>query len=296
MNSQVSGAYAGPGNRSAGHRMRTVKRWLVNGGIAVSVVAAFAVAVVVGMVLGGGGLAVGGARWTSTPALGAEPSLRPAASPSAAPSPSAVTPPVALFVGDSYTVGQGTTSPELRWSTLVAEAMGWEELNVAVGGSGFLRGPELGRLNYPAQLRSVPSGSVDVVVIAGGQNDFGGLRKEPAQVFEAVTDTYALAVRRFPHARIVSVGPSTPWSVGLEARALDGAVRAAASEAGATYVSLIDPNIVQGRLVHEDGIHTTDAGNAAIARRVLETLQAPDQGLTGEQGATARPADILTSR
>ncbi|MFJ3406637.1 SGNH/GDSL hydrolase family protein [Promicromonospora sp. NPDC090134] len=272
-----------------------MKRWLVSGGIAVSVVAAFAVAVLVGMVLGAGGIAVGGTGGASVPAPRGAPKVwAESPSPSPSPSPVAEKEPVALFVGDSYTVGQGATSPELRWSTLVSEKMGWRELNVADGGTGFVKGnPELDKLNYPAQLRSVPQGSVDIVVIAGGQNDFKDLRAEPGPVFEAVADTYALAVQRFPDAEIVSVGPSTPWAVGLEARALDSAVRAAAAEAEATYVSLLDPNIVQGRLVHEDGIHTTDAGNAAIARRVVRTLQAP----AAEQEETgAHPADILTSR
>lgn len=268
--------------------MRTVKRWLVSGGIAVSVVAAFAVAVLVGMVLGAGGIAVGGTGGASAPAPRGAPSVW-AESPSPSPSPVVEKVPVALFVGDSYTVGQGTSSPERRWSSLVAEEMGWQELNVAVGGTGFVKG-NAKRDNYPTQLRSVPRRSVDIVVIAGGQNDFKGLRADPGRVFEAVADTYALAALRFPDAEIVSVGPSTPRAVGLEARALDSAVRAAAADNEATYVSLLDPNIVQGRLVHADGVHTTDMGNARIAERVLATLQA------GQPQTGARPADILTSR
>ncbi|MGI5186791.1 SGNH/GDSL hydrolase family protein [Promicromonospora sp. CA-289599] len=267
-----------------------MKRWFVGGGIAVSVVAAFVVAVLVGMVLGAGGIAVGGTGWSSAPAPRSAPSVW-AESPSPSPSPSPVVEqePVVLFVGDSYTVGQGTTSPELRWSTRVSEEMGWEELNVAVGGTGFVKGNSK-RDNYPTQLRSVPWDSVDIVVIAGGQNDFKALRKDAGRVFDAVADTYALAALRFPEAEIVAVGPSTPRAIGLEARALDSAVRAAAAANGATYVSLLDPNIVQGGLVHADGVHTTDMGNARIAERVLATLQA-DQPQTG-----ARPADILTSR
>jgi lysophospholipase L1-like esterase len=268
--------------------MRIVKRWFVGGGIAVAVVAAFAVAVLVGMVLGAGGITLGGAGGVLAPAPRGAPSVW-AESPSPSPSPVVEREPVVLFVGDSYTVGQGTTSPELRWSTRVSEEMGWQELNVAVGGTGFVKG-NAKRDNYPTQLRSVPWGGVDIVVIAGGQNDFKTLRRDPARVFDAVADTYALAALRFPDAEIVAVGPSTPRAVGLEARALDSAVRAAAAAHGATYVSLLDPNIVQGGLVHADGVHTTDTGNARIAERVLATLQA-DQPQTG-----ARPADILTSR
>ncbi|MEU4361267.1 SGNH/GDSL hydrolase family protein [Promicromonospora sp. NPDC023987] len=270
-----------------------MKRRLVSGGIAVSVVAAFAVAVLVGMVLGAGGITVGGITVGGTGGASARdaPSVL-AESPSPSPSPVVEEEPVALFVGDSYTVGQGATSPELRWSTLVSEALGWRELNVAVRGTGFVKG-NAKRDNYPAQLRSVPPGSVDIVVIAGGQNDFRTLRSKPGAVFDAVEDTYALAVRQFPGAEIVSVGPSTPRAVGLEVRALDSAVRAAAVETEATYVSLLDPNIVQGGLVHEDGVHTTDAGNAAIARQVVRALQGP---AAEQQEDGARPADILTSR
>lgn len=271
-----------------------MKRWLVSGGIAVSVVVAFASAVVVGMILGAGGIAVGGTGGATSPAPRGAPSPWAAAaspSPSASASPAAEVEPVALFVGDSYTVGQGASSPEARWSTLVAEEMGWQELNVADGGTGFVtRRPELERLNYPEQLKSVKRNSVDVVVIAGGQNDFKSLRKNPTAVFDGVANTYALAARRFPDAEIISVGPSTPWVVALEARALDSAVRAAAADNGATYISLLDPNIVEGKLVNKDGIHTTDAGNTQIAERVLATLQAD------EEQAGARPVDILTSR
>ena len=269
-----------------------MKRRLVSGGIAVSVVAAFAVAVLVGMVLGAGGITVGGVTLGGAGGASAPRDAPSVLAESPSPSPVVEEEPVALFVGDSYTVGQGASSPELRWSTLVSEALGWRELNVAVGGTGFVKG-NAKRDNYPAQLRSVSPGIVDIVVIAGGQNDFRTLRSEPGQVFEAVADTYALAVRRFPGAEIVSVGPSTPRAIGLEVRALDSAVRAAAVETEATYVSLLDPNIVQGRLVHEDGIHTTDAGNAAIARQVVRALHGP---AAEQQEEGARPADILTSR
>jgi lysophospholipase L1-like esterase len=255
--------------------MRIVKRWLVVGGIVVSVVVAFAVAVAVGMIVGGGGMTTG------EPTLAPDSSPAPVASvsptPTPAPTPSATeaeTEPVtALFVGDSYTVGQGASSPAKRWSTLVAGELGWTERNVADGGTGFVRRyPERDLLSYREQLRSVGPKGVDVVVIAGGQNDFAELRTRPAHVFEAVADTYALAAQRFPDAQIVAVGPSTPWAIGLEVRALDSAVRAAAEKHGATYVSLIDPDVVRDGYVHGDGVHVTDVGNAAIARRVISQI------------------------
>jgi lysophospholipase L1-like esterase len=274
--------------------MRLVKRWLVGGGIVAGVVTAFAVAVVVGMFAGGGGLTVGDGRGPAptstrapTPGPSPSPTLVPAPSPTPTPSvesagrPAGRTaeraigaePPVALFVGDSYTVGQRASSPSNRWSTRVAREMGWTERNVADNGTGFVsRRPETDRLSYAEQLRSVPPRGVDLVVIAGGQNDFQELHDTPALVFRAVADTYELAAQRFPDAEIIAVGPSTPWEIGLEARALDSAVRAAAERHGATYVSMLDPDVVGDRYVDADGTHVNDQGYAAIARRVVSQI------------------------
>jgi lysophospholipase L1-like esterase len=258
--------------------MRIVKRWVVGGGIVASVVVAFVAAVVVGMVVGGGGIGSGKPTLVpdsaSVPIATLSPTPTPTPTPTSTPTSTPTTEPlVALFVGDSYTVGQGASSPAKRWSTIVARELGWTERNVADGGTGFVRRyPERDLLSYREQLRSVGPVGVDVVVIAGGQNDFGELRTRPAYAFEAVADTYALAAQRFPDARIIAVGPSTPWAIGLEARALDSAVRAAAERQGATYVSLIDPDVVRDRYVHEDGVHVTDAGYAAIASRVISQI------------------------
>jgi lysophospholipase L1-like esterase len=260
--------------------MRHVKRWLVGSGIVVGVVAAFVVAVVVGMFAGGAAGNGGGTpssttraapTWTMTPTPSAAKADPPAGR--TADREDRAKPPVALFVGDSYTVGQRASSSAKRWSTVVAREMGWTERNVADGGTGFVsRHPDQDRLSYAEQLRSVRPRGIDIVVIAGGQNDFQELRETPEEVFHAVARTYVLAAQRFPDAQIVAVGPSTPWDIGLEARALDSAVRAAAEKHGATYVSLLDPDVVRDQYVDADGTHVNDEGYAAIARRVVSQI------------------------
>ncbi|MEU4384061.1 SGNH/GDSL hydrolase family protein [Promicromonospora sp. NPDC023805] len=256
-----------------------MKRWLVGGGIVAIVVVACVVAVAMSMGYGGraGEPAAGGAAVTPSPTP--TPSSTPSADETGRPAgrtadrKDGATPPVALFVGDSYTVGQRSSAPEKRWSTIVADDMGWTERNVADGGTGFVsRHPDQGRLSYVEQLRSVHPRGVDIVVIAGGQNDFPELSTTPAAVFSAVASTYEVAARRFPDAEIIAVGPSTPWDIGLEARALDSAVRAAADKHGATYVSLLDPDVVRDQYVDADGTHVNDEGYAAIARRVVSQI------------------------
>lgn len=252
-----------------------MKRWLAGGGIVAGVAVAFVLAVAIGMFAGAGSVSAG-AR--TVPVAQWAPTVPPTPTPTSTPPPSrgrsGTEPPVALFVGDSYTVGERASSAANRWSTLVARELGWTERNVADGGTGFVsRYPDKDRLSYEEQLRSVTvPAQVDVVVIAGGQNDFDELRAEPTAVFDAVAEAYALAVQRFPDARIIAVGPSTPWEVGLEARALDSAVRAAAQRYGATYVSLIDPNVVRGSQLDADGVHVGDDGYAAIAHRVVSQI------------------------
>lgn len=257
--------------------MRTVKRWLMNSGIVVSVAVAFVVAVVVGMVAGAGGIAVGDSdgKPSGVPvrSVTATPTPTGTPTPTPEPTPTPSEKPVALFVGDSYTAGQGASSPQQRWSSRVARTMGWTERNVAEGGTGYVsRDAEVPKLSYRQQLDAAPHDGVDLVVIAGGQNDFGELRDDPESVFDAVSRAFWTARQEFPDAEIVAVGPSTPWEIGLEARALDSAVRAAAEKYGATYVSLLDPEVVRDDLVHEDGIHVTDKGYAAIANRVISQI------------------------
>ncbi|MFC8801708.1 SGNH/GDSL hydrolase family protein [Promicromonospora sp. NPDC057138] len=251
-----------------------MKRWLMSGGIVAGVVVAFAVAIVVGMIAGAGGIAIGdGAGRAEQPSGTPAATGTPTPSPTPTPTPTPPKAPVALFVGDSYTVGQGASSPAKRWSTLVAREMGWTELNVAQGGTGYIsRSATIPKLSYGEQLRAAPAAGVDVVVIAGGQNDFPELGTTPEQVFSAVSRAFKTAHQRFPDAEIIAVGPSTPWDIGLEARALDSAVRAAAEQQEATYVSLLDPDVVLNKFVGPDGIHVTDRGYAAIAHRVISQI------------------------
>ena len=44
----------------------------------------------------------------------------------------------AIFIGDSYTQGFGASTEALKWTSLVAEAQNWEEINLGLGGSGYV--------------------------------------------------------------------------------------------------------------------------------------------------------------
>jgi lysophospholipase L1-like esterase len=79
----------------------------------------------------------------------------------------------ALFIGDSYTQGYKASSSAARWSTVLAAREGWTEENYAVGGSGFTVGGEFGRTFLAqAQLAHANGVTPDVIVVAGGRNDY----------------------------------------------------------------------------------------------------------------------------
>jgi lysophospholipase L1-like esterase len=210
-------------------------------------------------------------------ACAASPPARPAqpAPPPARPAQPA--PPVAVFLGDSYTQGDGATAPGARWVNLVATAKGWDFVNLGRGGTGYLvtsSGCGLSVCpNYAGMIPEVAKESPDVIVVAGGQNEFHAFNTTRQDVIDAIRKTYAELHARFPEAQIIAVGPSTPWDVNPDVALFDRVVQDAAASAEARYVSLIEPNVIGDGMLAEDKVHVNDAGHRAIAERVTAALR-----------------------
>jgi len=178
--------------------------------------------------------------------------------------------PVAAFVGDSYTDGVGASDPDHRWTTLVADRMGWLEDNLGVGGTGYLktRGDDA---NYVGRLDELVACNPDVVVVAGGQND-DTLDSDPEALFSGIRYFFDQIRFRMPAAKIIAVGPSFPTPVSPAQLEFDSAVREAVNAAGGQFVSLLSPPVIDPAMVLPDRLHVDDAGHAAIAARVLGSL------------------------
>ena len=82
----------------------------------------------------------------------------------------------AVFFGASSVEGAGASSPEKRFSTLVCRALGWEEVNLGIGGTtltgrgddGLIAADDSGIGRVPDILHAKP----EVVFISYGANDF----------------------------------------------------------------------------------------------------------------------------
>ena len=185
-----------------------------------------------------------------------------------------------VFIGDSYSQGTGASDKSKRWTSLVSKAQDWHEVNLALGGTGYLNTSTSGCgkpfcPNYVAMVQEAVGTNPGRVVVSGGQNDFS---LNFSAVEPMINKTYADLRAALPNATIIAVGPSTIGDVTPRIAQFDAAVQRAASSIGAQYISLIDPDPIDKSMAAPDGVHVGDSGHAAIAATVLAKLGPPPQG------------------
>jgi lysophospholipase L1-like esterase len=180
-----------------------------------------------------------------------------------------------VFIGDSYSQGTGASRDSRRWTTLVSSAEGWQEINLALGGTGYLTTAstsgcgKAGCPNYVQMVAKAAAAKPGRVVVAGGQNDFSS---DFNDVEPMINKTYADLRAALPKATFIAVGPSVIGDVTPQIVKFDAAVQKAAASVGAQYISLIDPDILNESMAAPDGVHVDDAGHTAIAKAVESKL------------------------
>ncbi|SDB80377.1 Lysophospholipase L1 [Raineyella antarctica] len=202
-------------------------------------------------------------------------SARPTATtaPTKASDPSA---PTAVFIGDSYAAGAGGDGT--TWTGLVAEKMGWNETNLARGGTGYVTsvsGPGAQAAcgldscpAYPGMVKEAAAADPAVIVVSGGRNDGS------SSVTNAAATLYLDLHKAAPKARIIVVSPL--WDddpVPADLTGTKQGVRVAANAAGVQYLDIGQPLTGRADLVAPDGVHPNAAGQQAIAKAVLAKLK-----------------------
>lgn len=182
--------------------------------------------------------------------------------------------PRVVVIGGSEAAGKGASDGEHHWSSIVAAARGWDEVNLARAGTGYLTEAEpdvCGQRacpNFPAVVAEAVALGPSVVIISGGNADASLPLDEVAAAIGATIDAVRVGL---PEATIIAVGPlaSTPTDDLIR---LDAAVKQAASAGGVKFVSLLAPNVLTGDMVSEGGTVLNDAGHAAVAARVVAAV------------------------
>ncbi|MGU3411802.1 SGNH/GDSL hydrolase family protein [Microbacterium sp. M1A1_1b] len=182
-----------------------------------------------------------------------------------------------LIVGDSYTVGRGSSDQEHGWAQMLTASEAWRSTIDGIPGTGYTNGAG----GNPAQDTYLPRIAAhaaldpDLVLVQGSQNDWN----VAADVLERrVQATLRLAERLWPDAVVVAIGPSAPRPRADTTAGIDAAVAAGARSA---HVAYVDPN-AEGwfttrnspAYAAHDGEHLDDAGYHYMADRVRAALQA----------------------
>jgi lysophospholipase L1-like esterase len=200
----------------------------------------------------------------------------------------------AVFFGASSVEGAGASSPDKRFTTIVCQTLGWEEINLGIGGttmtgrddSGLIVEEESGIGRVPDILHAKP----DVLVILYGANDFvrscplGEFGKFQQGTFISDYDTALRGLmENLPEMRTVLMTSQyradgdTPNAQNLTLGDYNQAVRTLAER---YQLELADAALGSGinarnfPSLSADAAHLNDEGYQRLAGFVIECLQA----------------------
>ena len=182
--------------------------------------------------------------------------------------------PRALFFGDSYFIGGGCSPDRTRdMAAIAGRRLGYRPVVRGGGGTGFASAnPEYGLPDY---LGQIADGALDVrhpalVVIEGGSNDVGRpiarIRKNAGRVLN-------IARHKYPHARLVLVGPMDPRDGYADSTPINNALRRVAKRHAVPYID--DQTWLQdkpGQLC-SDYDHPTYAAHERLGRLLARALR-----------------------
>ena len=199
----------------------------------------------------------------------------------------------AVFFGASSVEGAGASSPEKRFTTIICRTLGWEEINLGVGGTtmtgrgddGLLADEESGIGRVPDVLHAAP----DVVVILFGANDFaqscplGEIPKFQPGTFISDYDTVLRGlIENLPDAKLTlgtcqyRADAETPNALGLVLEDYNNAVRGLAERYRLELADVAAGSGINARnfaALSADEFHLNDDGYQRLAAFYIECLQ-----------------------
>ncbi|MEV8023414.1 SGNH/GDSL hydrolase family protein [Microbacterium sp. NPDC080220] len=177
--------------------------------------------------------------------------------------------PVAAFIGDSYTAGDGLADKaKERWTHLLSAEKGWYEKNYGTGGTGYATaGPIDGADTYLDRLSRITD-EPDIVFVSGGRNDDEGAYEPSVAEFFTALDA------AFPDAEIVAIEPfydSDPYPERLTQ--LGELVRDEVAKIGGTYIEGAGGALTgHPEWILDDGVHPNAEGHRRLAESVAAAV------------------------
>ena len=193
--------------------------------------------------------------------------------------------PTVVFYGDSIVTGwRGTTTPRARWSSLVSDALGWREINLAVNGMGYYRrrGPRGvdGEREASAHDATLLDAAIrlepDMIVVCLGLNDVSFLPRAADVVHDAVSGFHAKLAHELPTTPVLVTTYFPSRKLSPRASQIDSWVGDAAARWGHTFVR--DYHMATAEipdLLCDDGLHPNDDGHRRLAATLAPACSQP---------------------
>ena len=199
----------------------------------------------------------------------------------------------AVFFGASSVAGVGASSPERRYTTLMCRALGWEEINLGLAGSGVVGRDDAGQVvddsSAIARVPDVLDAAPDVLFIQYGGIDFSAARPlgDPERFRQGTFlwdyDTALRGLREgLPDTQVIlSTMPYradalTPNALGLTLQDYNDAVRRLGARYGLRVLdAYADAGIDAGNFARlsADTAHLNDEGYERLAGFYIERLR-----------------------
>ena len=203
----------------------------------------------------------------------------------------------AVFFGASTVEGAGASGPEKRFSTIVARTLGWEEINLGIGGTTVTGRDDEGQVtDENSGLGRVPDvldAQPDVALILYGANDFAQSRplgsgeqfRQGTFFWDYDTMLRGLLFVLHPVQVIISTNfyradAETPNAEGLTLADYNRAIREVGARHGVRVLdAYADAGMDADNWAEEsdDGVHPNDAGHECLAAFFIQAMMAPPE-------------------
>lgn len=197
----------------------------------------------------------------------------------------------AVFFGASSVEGTGASSPDHRFSTVASRVLGWEEVNMGIGGTCVVGRDSEGQvLDEDSGLGRVPDVlevQPDLVIILHGSNDFAQAMPlgDPAQFQQGTFFwDYDTMVRgllfelQAPQIILMTLFDRTdaqaPNAQGLMLDDYCQVIRTVGARHGLRVLDTFnDAGLSPATDYAEDGIHPNDNGHQCLAAFIIQAMQ-----------------------
>jgi lysophospholipase L1-like esterase len=172
-------------------------------------------------------------------------------------------------VGDSYTQGTGSDSPDQTWFATAMRILGHRYFPEGIGSTGYLTASPADPTTRLANYLNVLSARPDTIILALGYNDSAGSQSSIlASATSAITAAKAIA------SRVCVLGPWTPLGATANLTSTKNTLISAAATGGVPFIDIenVINSVNKTAYTGGDNVHPVAAGHYFLGHVIAEKL------------------------